>query len=140
MSHLLTDVVAGKVQLKHFDLLMQLHKTNPKSDCDTKQQILDDNTLKDSVSGGFERSRAKAVNFCQRVAGRSGEADRVRWVEASTSFGSGKVCCACVVRCDLWAIASEGEGVEGRSLKLVEFDLESAIAFLKSGEPVIPVW
>ena len=27
-----------------------------------------------------------------------------------------------------------------RSLKLVEFDLESAIAFLKSGQPVIPVW
>ncbi|MEG4584726.1 hypothetical protein QUA54_05655 [Microcoleus sp. MOSTC5] len=27
-----------------------------------------------------------------------------------------------------------------RSLKLVEFDLESAIASLKSGEPVIPVW
>ena len=27
-----------------------------------------------------------------------------------------------------------------RSLQLVEFDLESAIASLKSGEPVIPVW
>jgi hypothetical protein len=27
-----------------------------------------------------------------------------------------------------------------RSLKLVEFDLESAIASLKSGEPVIPAW
>jgi len=27
-----------------------------------------------------------------------------------------------------------------RSLKLVEFNLESAIASLKSGEPVIPVW
>jgi len=27
-----------------------------------------------------------------------------------------------------------------RSLKLVEFDWESAIASLKSGEPVIPVW
>ena len=27
-----------------------------------------------------------------------------------------------------------------RSLKLVEFDLESAIASLKSGQPVIPVW
>jgi len=27
-----------------------------------------------------------------------------------------------------------------RSLKLVEFDLESAIACLKSGQPVIPVW
>ena len=27
-----------------------------------------------------------------------------------------------------------------RSLNLVEFDLESAIAFLKSGQPVIPVW
>jgi hypothetical protein len=27
-----------------------------------------------------------------------------------------------------------------RSLKLVEFDLESAITSLKSGEPVIPVW
>jgi hypothetical protein len=27
-----------------------------------------------------------------------------------------------------------------RSLQLVEFDLESAIASLKSGQPVIPVW
>ena len=27
-----------------------------------------------------------------------------------------------------------------RSLKLVEFDLESAIASLKTGQPVIPVW
>ncbi|HBE20754.1 MAG TPA: MerR family transcriptional regulator, partial [Cyanobacteria bacterium UBA11367] len=27
-----------------------------------------------------------------------------------------------------------------RSLQLVEFDLERAIASLKSGEPVIPVW
>ncbi|MGA9381026.1 MAG: hypothetical protein WBV73_19850 [Phormidium sp.] len=27
-----------------------------------------------------------------------------------------------------------------RSLQLVEFDLEKAIASLKSGEPVIPVW
>jgi hypothetical protein len=27
-----------------------------------------------------------------------------------------------------------------RSLQLVDFDMESAIASLKSGEPVIPVW
>ncbi|WP_254012154.1 hypothetical protein [Limnofasciculus baicalensis] len=27
-----------------------------------------------------------------------------------------------------------------RSLQLVEFDMESAIASLKAGEPVIPVW
>jgi hypothetical protein len=27
-----------------------------------------------------------------------------------------------------------------RSLKLVEFDLEEAIASLKSGQPVIPLW
>jgi hypothetical protein len=27
-----------------------------------------------------------------------------------------------------------------RSLKLVEFDLEDAIASLKSGQPVIPLW
>lgn len=27
-----------------------------------------------------------------------------------------------------------------RSLELVEFDLEKAIASLKAGEPVIPVW
>ena len=54
-----------------------------------------------------------------------------------------------MVRCNLSKSGGTAEGLREvwlsqgekmRSHQLVEFDLESAIDSLKSGEPVIPVW